>query len=127
MFEWLFPNWSSPHVVTALVAVRTLLNTSLTAIVADAVGSESPLTAVAASVTAASAVVMVLVLRPGVLGHRASLAEIVAQLGLVAVAGYAVYANPSTQRVVAAVLVSVAALAFAVVAIPFYGEATIAP
>lgn len=127
MFDWLFPNWSNPTFLTALLTVRTLLNASLTTVIADAIGSKSPLTAVAAGVTLLSAVVMVLVLRPGVLGHRASLAELVAQLGLLGIAGYAVYTNPSTQRLVVAGLVSFFALALVVLMIPLYGEATVAP
>lgn len=127
MFEWLFPNWTNPHVLAALVAARALLDVSLTAVVADALGIRSPATAVAATVTLLSPVVMVLVLRPDGLGYPASLAELTSQLGLLAVAGYAVYADPSPRRVAVAAVVSLAALALAVVMIPIYGEATVAP
>jgi len=127
VFEWLFPNWTNPHVLAGLVAVRTVLDASFTVVVADALGVRSPATAVAIGVTLLSPVVMVLVLRPGGLGHSASLAELVAQLGLLAVAGYAVYVNPSSRRVVVTAALSLAALALAVVMIPIYGEATVAP
>lgn len=127
MFDWLFPTWSNPALLAAVVAARGLLDASLTAIVGDALGYRSPLTLAAAAVTLLSVVVMVLVLRPGTLGHRASLVEIAGQLGLVAVGAYAVYANPSTGRIVGVALVSVGILALAGLTIPLYGEATVAP
>ena len=126
MFEWLFPNWTNPGVLAAVVAGRTLLNGGLTAVVARAAGHRSLLAVVAAAVTVASAAVTVLVLR-GTLGHGPSLAEMAAQLCLLALAGAAVYRHPSRGRVAAVALLTVAVLALGLLMVPIYGEATVAP
>lgn len=127
MVEWLFPNWSNPAAIAAVVAVRTLLNAALAGVVAASVGWRSRLTAAAAAVTLGSALVMVLVLRPGVLEHRASLVDLVAQLGLLALGGYAVSRDPTIGRAAAFAVVALVTLAVGMYTVPLYGEATVAP
>lgn len=127
MLDWLFPNWSNPFGLTMLVGMRILLNTSLTAIVARAVGLRTSLTAAVGTATVLSTVLMVLVLRPGVLGLRASYVEFFVQIILLILAGYTVYVYSSgTRRIVTAVLV-VGATALLLFTIPLYGEAFVAP
>lgn len=127
VFEWLFPTWSDPQALALVVLGRLVLDASLTAIVARTFGRRSAVTAVAAAVTIGSAVTMVLVLRPGTLGTNAANVELLAQLGLLGVAGYAVARTPSAPRIGAFALVGVAALALWLLSIPIYGEATVAP
>lgn len=127
MFESLFPTWSNPFAIAILVLVRTLLNVFLTAIVAHAAGIRATLTAVVAAGTVISAVMMVLLLRPGVLGHAASYVEMSLQVGLIAVAGYVVYTHDSGVHWLVAVIVSLGSIAMLVFTIPVYGEAFVAP
>lgn len=125
--EWLFPNWSDPDAIAALVGVRVALNTTLAALVVRAVGRRSSLSAAAVGLTLFSASATVLVLRPGGLGLHASYVELFAQVALIALAGYAVRANPSIGRAVATAAVVVGAATLLLLMIPVYGEATVAP
>lgn len=127
VLETLFPNWSSPATIAALVALRVGCNGCLVAITARAAGVRTLVTGTVAGLTVFSAVAMVLVLRPGVLGYRASNLELLAQVALLLAASYAVYANPSTGLIVAAAVVLVAATALLLFTIPVYGEAFVAP
>lgn len=135
MFEWLFPNWSAPASLAALVGVKLLLDVALTALVAatSAVGESrwSALTVVAAGLAVVSTVLTVLVLR-GTLGLGASYVGFLVHAALLVLAGYAVYSTPSSRRRVAVprrvtVPVFLGAIAVALVLIPLYGEATVAP
>ena len=76
MFDWLFPNWSSPARVAAFVALRLLADVGLVALVATATGVRSRRSAAAAALTLASAVLTVSVLRPGGAGRFASYLEL---------------------------------------------------
>lgn len=127
MFEWLFPNWSNPAAVVALVAARVGVDAALTAAVADAVGRRSLPAVGAATATLLSGVLMVLVLRPGGPGLRASYVELLLQVGLVVVAGYVAYAHRSTARRATVAAAGTGVLALLLVSVPIYGEALVAP
>lgn len=128
MLDWLFPNWSNPLGIALFLALRLACNLGLTATVADRVGRRRPRTVAMAAGTLASTVLAVLVLRPGVLGIRASLVEILLQVSLVGVALVTAYQRPNGwRRVVVTVSLAVVALLFGLVTIPVYGEALVAP
>lgn len=127
MFEWLFPNWSNPALLAVLVAARVVVDASLAATVADALGPGSLPARATVAATVLAAVSMVLVLRPGGLGLRASYVDLLLQVALVVVAGYVAYAHPSSFRRVAVVLAGTGAIALILVAVPLYGEALVAP
>jgi hypothetical protein len=80
MLDWLFPNWSDPLRITLFLALRLACNLGLTVTVADRVGRRRPRTVAMATGTLASTVLAVLVLRPGVLGVRASFVEVLLQV-----------------------------------------------
>ena len=126
MFEWLFPNWSSPAAVTGLVALRLGLDVALVAIVVRTRGPHSRLAILGAALTLLSAVAMVWVLRTGQ-GRPASLLEFGFQFSLLALAGYATRANPSRRRWLAFLAVAVPVVFLLVPAVVLYGEATVAP
>ncbi|UPV73655.1 hypothetical protein M0R89_14045 [Halorussus limi] len=125
MFDWLFPNWSNPAALTALVVSKVLLNAALTAFVAESTRATSRSALLTAGLTVASTILFVSVLRGGA-GITASYVEFLAQAVLLAVAGRAVYSTPSLRRRVA-VPVFLGAISLALVVIPVYGEATVAP
>ncbi|WP_254768160.1 hypothetical protein [Salinilacihabitans rarus] len=125
--EWLFPNWSDPATIAALVGARFLLNATLAAMVARSAGHRSSPAAAAAGLTLFSTSVTVLVLRPGGPGLHASYVELLAQVALLALAGYAVRANPSPARALATAVAVVGAASLLLLSIPVYGEATVAP
>ncbi|WP_224448851.1 hypothetical protein [Haloprofundus salilacus] len=127
MFEWLFPGWSNPAGLAAFVGLRILLNVALTALAARAVGRRATTTAAMAAGTALSGTMLILLLRPGVLGHTASYVELAVQLAIVVLGGYIAYADCSTKRRVATVTALVTALALLLFTVPIYGEAFVAP
>lgn len=128
MLDWLFPNWSDPLRITLFLALRLACNLGLTATVADRVGRRRPRTVGMATGTLASTVLAVLVLRPGVLGVRASFVEVLLQASLVGVALVTTYQRPNGWwRVAATVGLAAVALLFGLVTIPVYGEALVAP
>jgi hypothetical protein len=128
MLDWLFPNWSDPLGIALLLALRLACNLGLTATVADRVGRRRPRTVAMAAGTVASTVLSVVVLRPGVLGIRASLVEVLLQASLVVVALVTTYQRPDGWlRVLATVALAVVALLFGLVMISVYGEALVAP
>ncbi|WP_224333957.1 hypothetical protein [Haloprofundus halobius] len=127
MFEWLFPGWSNPLAMTVFVGLRVLLNVALTVLTARSVGRRAPSTLLVGVGTLVSAVMMVLLLRPGVLGYSASFVEFALQLLLVALAGYAAFAAGSKQRRVTTVTIIVGAIALLLFTVPIYGEAFVAP
>ena len=126
-FELLFPGWSNPLAVAGLVAARALCNCALTVLAARSVGRDAALTRAVAAATVISAGMTVLLLRPDGLGYRASFVELLVQVGLLSLAGSAVYANPTARRAAAAVGVGVVAAALSLFTIPVYGEAFVAP
>ena len=126
MFEWLFPNWSNPAAVTAVVALRLGLDLALVAIVVRTRGSRSRLAILGAALTLLSGVAMVWVLRTGE-GRAASFLELGFQVVLFGLAGYATYANPSRRRWLAFLAVAVPVVVLLVPAVVLYGEATVAP
>ena len=127
MLELLFPNWSNPLGIALFLAVRLACNVGLTATVAGRMGRR-PRTVALATGTLASTVLAVLVLRPGVLGVRASLVEVLLQASLVGVTLVTTYQRPEGWRAVVATVGLVAvALLLGLVTIPVYGEALVAP
>ena len=127
MFDWLFPNWSSPVTVAAIVALRLLVDTGLVAAVARSTQPRSRPTAAAAALTFVSTLLMVSVLRPGGAGRTGSYVEIGLQFVLLGVAGYATYENPSTRRWATFAALAGGAILLLLPAIVLYGEATVAP
>jgi hypothetical protein len=123
----IFPTWSNPWAVTALVIARTILNLSLTALIAISAGTQTWFTEVAGGVTVGSTAVMIQAIRPGPLGDRASSVELLVQLGLLALAGYAIYINFTTILFASFLVVAVLALVFWWGAVVTYGEAFHAP
>ena len=126
MFEWLFPNWSSPVAVTAVVALRLGLDVALVGLVVWTRGRRSRLAIFGAASTLLSAVAMVWVLRTGE-GRLASFLELGFQVVLIGLAGYATYTEPSRRRWLAFVAVAVPVVVLLVPAVVLYGEATVAP
>lgn len=123
--ELLFPGWSNPLGLVALVASRFVVNVSVSALAVRTLPSPTPLVAVGATVL--SLVLTVGVLRPGLLGLQASYLEAVVQLTLVAVAVYAGYTSSSRTLTVLGAVTAILALALLAVSVPIYGEATVAP
>ncbi len=126
MFDWLFPNWTSPAFLTLLVALRTLCNLGLTASIRDATGS---VLAVAAggALTVASTVLTVGVLR-GAFGITVSHGESLVQLTLLVLAAVVVLRGEADSRARnLAILAGTAAVLLYLVSIPLFGEATVAP
>ena len=126
MFDWLFPRWSNPALVTATVAVRLLLDAALVWLVVRASGQRSRPAIVGAALTVLSAVLMAWVLRTGE-GRLASYLELAFQGVLVGLAGYATRQNPSRGRWRVFVAVALAVVLLLVPAVVLYGEATVAP
>ncbi|MBP1985676.1 hypothetical protein [Halolamina salifodinae] len=124
MFDWLFPGWTAPGVLAAIVALRTLCNVGLTLAVRDATDSPSAV-GVAAALTAVSLVLTVGVLR-GAFGLQTSHAETVVQAALLVVTGVVVARGDGMGRRLAAVAGAVAVLLY-LLSIPLFGEATVAP
>ncbi|WP_331233468.1 hypothetical protein [Natronorarus salvus] len=127
MFEWLFPTWSDPTRLAAVVGLRVGLNVCLVVIAASAAGARTRLSVLAGCLTLASAVITVLALRPGGLGLPASYVELLVQMSLLVLVGYAVSTNPSTAESVAYVVVSLGAVALGLLMVPIYGETFVAP
>lgn len=127
VFEWLFPNWSNPAAVAAVVGLRLLVDTGLVGLVATATGRRSRRSVGVAALTVLSAVLMVSVLRPGGAGQPGSYVELSLQFVLLGLAGHATYENPSTRRWIAFVVLAVGAVLLLLPAIVLYGEATVAP
>lgn len=126
MFEWLFPHWSNPALLAAIVGARIFINMVLTMIVAQSTSATSRSTVAMAVLTALSAVLMVTVLR-GSLGLNASYLEFVLQLILLILTGYAIASNPEDGRWRVTVAISLGAILLLLIMIPLYGEATVAP
>lgn len=126
MFEWLFPGWTNPHVLALLVGARLLFDAGLTAVVARSLGVRSSATAAAAGASVCSAATTVLVLR-GVFGTHAANVELLVQLGLVVLAGVAASRRRATGTLLGFALAAAGALVLGLLAVPLYGEATVAP
>lgn len=126
MFGWLFPEWSNPALLTAIVGARACVNVGLTTIVAKSTSVTSRFTVVTAVLTVLSAVLVVTVLRGG-LGLDASYLEFLLQITLLVLAGYVVASNPESRRLGVTVALSLGAVALLLITIPLYGEATVAP
>lgn len=124
MFDWLFPGWTAPWLLTVLVALRTLCNVGLTAAVRDASDSTAAVGA-AAALTVASTVLTVGVLR-GAFGLTVSHVESLVQLTLLALAAVVVARGDGTGRR-RAVVAGAAAVLLYLFSIPLFGEATVAP
>lgn len=124
MFDWLFPGWTSPWLLTAIVALRTLCNVGLTVAVRDATEISLPVAA-AAALTVASTVLTVGVLR-GTFGLSVSHVETVVQVVLLVLAGIIVSRSngPGRSR---AIVAGAGAVLLYLFSIPLFGEATVAP
>jgi hypothetical protein len=128
MFDWLFPNWSDPASLVALLSVRLACNVGLTGVVARRLGPRHRRTIAMAVGTLVSTVVSTLVLRPDGPGLTASHAEQLLQLLLILVAGYTVARDPRGLRgVLPALVVGLVALFLGLVMVIVYGEALVAP
>jgi hypothetical protein len=130
MLEWLFPGWSNPALLLAFVAARVAVNALLTALVAGAVGRRSRRVTAMAAWTVGSALLQVLLLRPGGLGLGSSYVELGGQLVLLVLAGGTLYARGDGQppaRRVAGLLALLVGLGLLLFTIPLYGEAFVAP
>ncbi|MFY4812589.1 hypothetical protein ACOJIV_07725 [Haloarcula sp. AONF1] len=126
MFEWLFPNWSNPLTITALVSVRIFLNVYLTVAVSEIVGRRTAYTATMGTATFLFGVLTILLLRPNGLALGLPYVESVLQVVLIAIAGYVVYSSPWKVRRIVTVLAIVSATALLVIMIPVYGERFVA-
>jgi len=126
VFDWLFPGWTAPGLLTLIVVLRTLCNVGLTASMWDA--SESTLVAAAGgALTVASTVLTVGVLR-GAFGLSVSHVESLLQLTLLLLTTVVVArGNGSKRGRTRAVIAGVAAVLLYFVSIPLFGEATVAP
>lgn len=127
MLDWLFPNWSDPATVAAVVVLRLLLDVALVAFVARAAGRRSRATVLGAALTLLSAILMVSVLRPGGAGQFGSYLELAFHGVLLGLGGYAAYGERSTRRWLEFAALAFAALVLLLPAIVLYGEATVAP
>lgn len=127
MFEALFPNWSNPTLLGVLVGLRALINLGLVLLLWWPEPRYPRLAAVEAVGTVGSLLVALLVLRPGGLGHTASLLDLAVQFGMVALAAYAAGSAPIGARTGAIALLCLLAVALGLFMIPIYGEATVAP
>lgn len=125
--EWLFPTWSSPCGLVAVLAVRFCLHGGLVAVAADARGWPRPLPLALSALAVLSAGLAVGALRPGGLGERAGDVDLLLQLVALALAGVAVAANPSKRRVIAAVGLGLAVLVVGFFTMIAYAEMFVAP
>jgi hypothetical protein len=126
VFDWLFPNWTSPGTLALLVALRTFCNLVLTASIRDASDSVLPVTA-GGTLTVASTVLTVGVLR-GTFGITVSHVESLVQLALLVLAAVVVLRGDASDRSRnGAILAGAAAVLLSLVSIPLFGEATVAP
>ena len=107
--------------------MRFIFNVYLTIMVAKAVGFRTLHTAVMGAITVVSAALTILLLRQSGLAISASYAELLLQVVLIAIAGYVVYAHPSSTRRIVTAIVFLGAVVLLVVMIPIYGEAFVAP
>lgn len=129
MPESLFPGWSNPAALTVLIGLRIGVNLSLTAMSASVAGAKDALTAVAGGATIVSALIVLLVLRPGGLGLYASYIELAIQVGLLGVVGYSIFLHTSlkTSTTVAYAVSTAFAVVLMLMMLPVYGEAFVAP
>lgn len=127
MFDVLFPNWSNPAAVAAVVALRVLVDAGLVALVAGGTGMQSRRTVGAVVLTLLSATLMASVLRPGGAEQLGSYVELSFHLALFVLAGHATYSDPSRRRWLAFVALAVGAFLLLLPAVVLYGEATVAP
>ena len=126
MFDWLFPNWTAPEIVTLLVALRALWNVVLTLSIREAAESLPPVVA-AGALTVASTVLTVGVLR-GDFGITVSRVESLVQLTLLALAVVVVRRGDGSRRARNGVIAGgTAAVVLYLLSIPLFGEATVAP
>ena len=126
MFDWLFPNWSAPEILTLIVALRTLWNVVLTLSIREAAESLPPVVA-SGALTAASTVLTVGVLR-GTFGITVSHVESLVQLTLLLLAVVAVRRGDASSRARNGVIIGgTAAVVLYLLSIPLFGEATVAP
>jgi hypothetical protein len=127
MFDWLFPGWSNPGIVAAFVALRAVVNGLLTALVARVEGARSRLTALVGGLSGLSVVMVVLVLRPGTLGHPASYVELMVGSLVPLLSGVAVYRHRTRVRLLSYLALLVPCLFFLLWTVVLYGEAFVAP
>ena len=106
---------------------RSLFNIGITVLIGTSAGFRSILTGIAATGTVVVPVMMILLLRPGVLGYSASNVELLIQVLLILIAVYAVYLDPSVDRVIAGGITVTGAVALGLFMIVIYGEAFVAP
>ena len=126
MFDWLFPTWTAPGLLTLVVALRTLCNGVLTASMWDASRSRLALVA-GGALTIASTGLTIGVLR-GTFGLTVSHVESLVQLSLLVLAAIVVAVGEGSSRSRnRAIVAGVAAVLLYLFSIPLFGEATVAP
>lgn len=94
LFRAVFPGWSNPLALVALVGSRFALTASLTVTAGRTVGVRAVHTVAVDTLAVVSAVPTVLLLRGSGLGIHASYAEFLIQIALVGIAGYVVSTRP---------------------------------
>ncbi|WP_157971672.1 hypothetical protein [Halorussus litoreus] len=131
MLDWLFPTSSNPGVLATIIGLRVVLNGYLTATIARAAGLRTPLTAAAGVVTLSSAVLTVLIFRPGRPGIYASYVEMVLQVALIGLVTSVLvtsrYSSPSRVERATTVAALVGASLLLLYMVPIYGDALVAP
>lgn len=125
VLDSVFPGWSNPLGIAALVTARFVVNCSVSGLAARTFRSSVAALAVAGAVL--SLLLMIGVLRPGLLGIRASYLEAAVQLGLVLLAVTTAVVSDSRGFTVAAAALALLGLGLLAVSLPIYGEATVAP
>lgn len=126
MFDWLFPTWTSPGLLTLVVGLRTLCNVGLAASMWEA--SDADRAAVAgAALTLVSLGLTVGVLR-GSFGLAVSHVESLVQVSLLVLTGAVVARGDGGKRARHwAILAGAGAVVLYLFSIPLFGEATVAP
>ncbi|OVE85668.1 hypothetical protein [Natronolimnobius baerhuensis] len=127
MLEALLPGWQNPELIAVIVGLRIGLNCVLTGVVASRTGIDSRRTALAAGLTIGAGTILILALRPGILGQTASSLEMALQLLVVLIAGDTVYRTDTSSSPTGPFLAILLAISLLAVQIPIYGEAFVAP
>jgi len=125
VLDALFPNWSSPAAVAAVVGLVAASNATLVALIAAR--TSRPFAAVAAAAGVGSVVTATLVVRADGLGTAAGNAELLARAALILAAVGATLRDRTPLRVAAGAVAVAVAFGLLAVTIPLYGEATVAP
>ncbi|ELZ93001.1 hypothetical protein C440_11896 [Haloferax mucosum ATCC BAA-1512] len=122
MFDWFARRFTDPAAVAFVLGLRFLSYALYVALTAAAVGVRSRLTALNGGLAVVSVALTVLILHPDGLPLAASYADILIHVAVPAIAGYAVFSNPSEDRWVGFSLLLVTSLFFLTLLVVLYGE-----